>query len=58
MTFKTMRLSHLFFADDLVLFGNAMTQQDKVVNNILFNFCNHSRHAASINKSLYTFPQM
>lgn len=40
-------LSHLFFADDLIIFGEASISQAKVVKKILKTFCDASGHKVS-----------
>lgn len=35
-------LSHLFFVDDLIIFGHAEESQAKVIKNIFYQFCSYS----------------
>ncbi|KAA3460126.1 reverse transcriptase [Gossypium australe] len=44
-------LSHLFFADDLVIFGKAEMSQAQTLKDILRRFCNLSGHRISSRKS-------
>ena len=44
-------LSHLFFADDMVLFGEASTKQMQVMLNCLNIFCNISGQKVNFSKS-------
>ncbi|KAK5776842.1 hypothetical protein PVK06_044807 [Gossypium arboreum] len=44
-------LSHLFFADDLILFGHAEEHQAQIIKNILDDFCNYSGHKINIRKT-------
>ncbi|KAH1098612.1 hypothetical protein J1N35_015533 [Gossypium stocksii] len=37
-------LSHLFFADDLIIFGHANDNQARVIKTILDEFCDYSSH--------------
>ncbi|KAG8485688.1 hypothetical protein CXB51_019010 [Gossypium anomalum] len=37
-------LSHLFFANDLILFGHAEEHQARIIKNILDDFCSYSGH--------------
>ncbi|KAL4353784.1 hypothetical protein GQ457_06G020480 [Hibiscus cannabinus] len=48
-------LSHLFFADDLVLFAEATTQQMRVIRSILQAFCDSSGHKVSSSKTTIFF---
>ncbi|CAN1193771.1 Putative ribonuclease H protein At1g65750 [Linum perenne] len=48
-------LSHCFFADDLVLFGEASVQQARVVFNIFYRFCEASGQSVSKPKSRILF---
>ncbi|KAL4352806.1 hypothetical protein GQ457_06G008600 [Hibiscus cannabinus] len=43
-----MGLSHLFFADDLVFFVEATTQQMRVIRTVLHDFCDASGHRARL----------
>ncbi|KAH1074241.1 hypothetical protein J1N35_026569 [Gossypium stocksii] len=43
-------LSHLFFADDLVIFGKAEMDQAIVLKDILQRFCDYSGHKISTRK--------
>ncbi|WCJ40291.1 DNAse I-like superfamily protein [Euphorbia peplus] len=45
------RLSHLFFADDLLLFAQANRSQASVIKETLQEFCNASGHKVSASKS-------
>ncbi|KAK9112247.1 hypothetical protein Scep_019766 [Stephania cephalantha] len=40
-------ISHLFFADDLILFVEASISKAEVIANILHDFCEHSEHRTS-----------
>ncbi|GMJ00023.1 hypothetical protein HRI_003671500 [Hibiscus trionum] len=44
-------ISHLFFADDLVLFAEASLEQFDVVSRVLREFCECSGHKVSISKT-------
>ncbi|KAH1089937.1 hypothetical protein J1N35_017194 [Gossypium stocksii] len=44
-------LSHLFFADDFILFGHAAENQARVIKNILDEFCNYSGHRINSRKT-------
>lgn len=48
-------LSHLFFADDLVLFGEASLENAQVMQRIIDQFCVFSGHKASASKSKIYF---
>ncbi|CAN1127155.1 Putative ribonuclease H protein At1g65750 [Linum perenne] len=48
-------LSHCFFADDLVLFGEASVEQARVISDILDRFCGASGQSVSKNKSRIYF---
>lgn len=48
-------LSHLFFADDLVLFGKATSENALVMKRILDQFCHHSGHKVNAGKSKLFF---
>lgn len=45
------QISHLFFADDLLLFGEASSEQIKVMRSCLENFCIASGQKVSLEKS-------
>ncbi|KAK5812257.1 hypothetical protein PVK06_027680 [Gossypium arboreum] len=45
------KLSHLFFTDDLVIFGKAEMNQAQVLKEILQRFCDFSGHKISTRKS-------
>ncbi|KAK9169650.1 hypothetical protein Syun_001790 [Stephania yunnanensis] len=49
------QISHLFFADDLILFAEATVEHMKVVENILNDFCQASGHRISKDKSQLFF---
>ncbi|KAH1082724.1 hypothetical protein J1N35_022485 [Gossypium stocksii] len=44
-------LSHLFFADDLILFGHADNNQAWVMNDILDEFCDYLGHQINMQKT-------
>ncbi|KAK9092662.1 hypothetical protein Syun_027573 [Stephania yunnanensis] len=44
-------ISHLFFADDLILFAEASEEQAEVISSILLSFCSHSGQKISDSKS-------
>ncbi|KAL5820377.1 hypothetical protein ACOSQ3_022259 [Xanthoceras sorbifolium] len=44
-------ISHLFFADDLILFGHASLQQANAMKDCLDLFCSYSRQQVSFPKS-------
>ncbi|KAL6145062.1 hypothetical protein ACLB2K_055750 [Fragaria x ananassa] len=46
------KILHLFFADDLILFVEASSQQTSLLKTCLDNFCALSRHTVSFEKSL------
>ncbi|KAK9169574.1 hypothetical protein Syun_001714 [Stephania yunnanensis] len=48
-------ISHLFFADDLILFAEATEGQANVLYRILDSFCDHSGHKISYEKSQLFF---
>ncbi|CAN1290720.1 LINE-1 reverse transcriptase homolog [Linum perenne] len=48
-------LSHLFFADDLILFGEATERHGTVVMDCLQAFCSASGHLVSLEKSVIFF---
>ncbi|KAL4272206.1 hypothetical protein GQ457_13G013010 [Hibiscus cannabinus] len=48
-------LSHLFFADDMVLFAEAIMDQVGVIRDILSDFCKASGHKVSISKTQLCF---
>ncbi|KAL2936882.1 LINE-1 retrotransposable element ORF2 protein, partial [Bienertia sinuspersici] len=48
-------ISHLLFADDLILFGQADTQTVKTVKKVLDDFCSISGQKINENKSRLTF---
>lgn len=48
-------LSHLFFANDLVLFGEARIKNEMFMKKLLEDFCNHSCHKVSSLKSKIYF---
>lgn len=45
-------VSHVFFADDLLLFGEASERQAIVMENVLRTFCQLSGQRISLNKSV------
>lgn len=47
------QLSHLFFADDCLLFTQAKTSQVKIVKEVLREFCNAFRLKVSVQKSRF-----
>lgn len=49
------KLSYLFFADDIVLFAEASTDQDNIVQQCLHNFCLASGQKVSLSKSRVFF---
>lgn len=51
------KISHLFFADDLLLFGEASCTQAKVMHRILIEFCEESGQKVNIGKSKIWFSQ-
>lgn len=48
-------LSHLFFADDLILFGEANLQTAEAMNKVLVELCNQSGRKVSLSKSMPCF---
>ncbi|KAH1131095.1 hypothetical protein J1N35_002473 [Gossypium stocksii] len=44
-------ISHLFFIDNLVIFGKAQFVQARLIDSILYQFCETSGHRVSIGKS-------
>ncbi|XP_039000869.1 uncharacterized protein LOC120126887 [Hibiscus syriacus] len=46
-------LSHLFFADDVVLFAEASTDQINVIREVLDRFCEESGHRISVTKTQF-----
>ena len=52
---KAPKLSHLFFADDLVLFAKASLDQVAVISKVLDNFCAFSGHRISKEKTTIFF---
>lgn len=46
-------ISHLFFADDLVLFAEADLFQAQVISKIMETFCDHSGHKISYEKTQF-----
>lgn len=48
-------LSHLFFADDLVFFGEATKENAIVLHRILEEFCYYSRYKVNSSKSKKKF---
>lgn len=48
-------LSHLLFANDLVLFGEATLENAKVMHEIIDEFCKYSGHKVSSSKSKFFF---
>ncbi|KAH1056860.1 hypothetical protein J1N35_034925 [Gossypium stocksii] len=44
-------VSHLFFADDLIIFGKAQLAQARLLGFILHQFCETSGHRISVRKS-------
>lgn len=49
-------LSHLYFADDLLLFGDATPRQARVMADILETFCHESGQCMNISKSRLWLP--
>lgn len=49
------QLSHLFFADDLVLFGEASVENAMVMKGVLDQFCSFSGHRVNVSKSMIHF---
>ncbi|CAN0870549.1 Putative ribonuclease H protein At1g65750 [Linum grandiflorum] len=52
---RATKLTHIFFADDLVLFGEASTAQARVVTEVLDKFCLASGQTVSKEKSCVYF---
>ena len=52
---KAPKLSHLFFADDLVLFVKASLDQVDIISKVLDNFCLSSGHRISKEKTTVFF---
>lgn len=50
-------LSNLFFADDIVLFAEATTEQAQVIQDVLLRFCKASGQKLSLQKSRIYFSQ-
>lgn len=50
------RISHLMFADDVVLFGEASAEQARLVENCLNEFCERSGQKVNTQKSSIYFP--
>lgn len=48
---KGIPLSHLFFADDLIVFASASLRQSQVIQTLLADFCYSSGHKVSIPKT-------
>lgn len=48
-------LSHLFFADDLVLFSSIEASQVHLINRVLDDFCSSSGHKISSSKTTILF---
>lgn len=44
-------MSHVFFADDLFLFGEAFESQANIIDRVLRRFCRHSRQKVNMSKS-------
>ncbi|WCJ37650.1 hypothetical protein M5689_018768 [Euphorbia peplus] len=59
ITFGSVEISHLFFADDLLLFAKATSTQASVSQNLLQEFCVASGHQVSQSKSnIYFSPNI
>lgn len=52
---EAIRVSHLMFADDVLLFGEATTTQMKCITRILNKFCSMSGQQASHEKNIVYF---
>ncbi|KAK5793700.1 hypothetical protein PVK06_034853 [Gossypium arboreum] len=50
-----LEISHLFFANDLVIFCKAQVDQARLLDSILSQFCRISRHKISVRKSSIFF---
>lgn len=48
-------MSHIFFADDLVFFGEASLETARAMRFVLNEFCLHSGHKVSLSKSKLCF---
>lgn len=51
-------ISHLMFADDLLLFGEAIEKQIRCVMETLQNICKMPDHKVSMKKIVSSFPRM
>ena len=51
-------ISHLFFADDLILFARVDEDSCKAISEVLNTFCEESGQKVSLDKSRVYFPQM
>lgn len=58
LTRKGPEISHLFFADDLVLFAEASLEQVEVVNSVLNVFCGILGQKVNANKTRVFSPRM
>ena len=52
---KAPKLSHLFFADDLVSFAKASLDQVDIISKVMDNFCLLSGHRISKEKTIVFF---
>lgn len=49
---KCPKLSHFFFADDIILFVEASLSQVKVIRQVFNDFCEWSSQRVNLNKSI------
>jgi hypothetical protein len=52
------RIHSLPFADDLILCGQATTEEAQAIKTILYDFCHQSRQTPNLNKSSIYFSTM
>lgn len=57
VSYGSLGISNLFFANDLILFGEATKHQAEVMNEVLGEFCTFSGHIISKEKSLIYYSQ-